>query len=49
MIAIIMNVRVKPGKAEQFKALGVRVKDDIPGTILAKSDITDSLEVIQEG
>ena len=36
-------------QAEQFKALGVRVKDDIPGTILARSDITDSLEVIQEG
>ncbi|MBU2977203.1 DNA recombination protein RmuC [Alteromonas sp. C1M14] len=30
-------------QAEQFKALGVRVKKDIPEVILAKSDIADSL------
>jgi DNA recombination protein RmuC len=35
-------------QAEQFKALGVRVKDNIPDTILAKSDVVDAFEVLPD-
>ena len=35
-------------QAEQFKELGVRVKNDIPENILAKSDIADSLVLASE-
>ncbi|MBU2979711.1 DNA recombination protein RmuC [Alteromonas sp. C1M14] len=35
-------------QAEQFKEQGVRVKNDIPENILAKSDIADSLVIASE-
>ena len=44
MIAIIMNVRVKPGKAEQFKALVEQLRRDV----LANEPDTLCFEVLHD-